>query len=198
MPQCCKTIHIDGSSQNYNQYDFVCSYSHDYHEYNAYTCKGDPNNNWAWWINAREGGIGFYKLPHYGDRYLLGSPALTPGEELRPVFNKGFFPVSQSQMKTFSSGGLAFWAWQSPNESKGKQNLMKCPDLSIPITFHSGIGIVVNATCAEYFEPIDPCSGISCKENASCITKENSYECSCNDGFTNINNSTDTSGKLEN
>ena len=83
MPQCCKTIHIDGSSQNYNQYDFVCSYSHDYHEYKAYTCKGDPNNNWAWWINAREGGIGFYKLPHYGDRYLLGSPALTPGEELR-------------------------------------------------------------------------------------------------------------------
>ena len=74
---------------------------------------------------------------------------------------------------------------------------MKCPDLSIPITFHSGIGIVVNATCAEYFEPIDPCFGISCQENASCITKENSYECSCNEGFTNTNNSTDTSGELE-
>ena len=87
MPQCCKTIHIDGSSQNYNQYDFVCSYSHDYHEYKAYTCKGDPTNNWAWWIDAREGGIGFYKLPHYGDRYLLGSPSLIPGEELRRVFN---------------------------------------------------------------------------------------------------------------
>ena len=62
------------------------------------------------------------------------------------------------------SGGLAFWAWQSPNESKDKQNVMKCPDLSIPITFHSGIGIVVNATCAEYFEPVDPCSGISCQD----------------------------------
>ena len=73
---------------------------------------------------------------------------------------------------------------------------MKCPDLSIPITFHSGIGIVVNATCAEYFEPVDPCSGISCQDNASCTTKDSSYECSCNDGYTNSNNSTDSSGKL--
>jgi len=87
MPQCCQTIHIDGSNQNYNQYDFVCSYSHDYHDYMAYTCKGDPTNDWAWWIDNRDGGIGFYKLPHYGDRYLLGSPALTPGEELRQVLN---------------------------------------------------------------------------------------------------------------
>ena len=74
---------------------------------------------------------------------------------------------------------------------------MKCPDLSIPITFHSGIGIVVNATCAEYFEPVDPCSGISCQDNASCTTKDSSYECSCNDGYTNSNNLTDSSGKLD-
>ena len=100
MPQCCKTIHIDGSSKNFTidtdsssekiiQYDFICSYSHDqpalpdlgiHDEYKAYTCKGDPTNSFASWIDEHENGYGFYMLRKDG-RYSIGSPSLIPGQD---------------------------------------------------------------------------------------------------------------------
>ena len=81
------------------------------------------------------------------------------------------------------------------------QSLTKCPDLSIPFLFTgyiTGVDLNINATCAEYFEPVDHCSGIECNENASCIIKNSSFECKCNEGYTSTNDTTDTSGKLSN
>ena len=85
--------------------------------------------------------------------------------------------------------------------SKAKQGLMKCPDLSNTIIVEKMIVygkleiiLEVNATCAEYFEFIDPCIGVICRDNASCITKGNSFECSCNEGYIKINELTDSSG----
>ena len=99
---------------------------------------------------------------------------------------------------------------QKYEESIAKQSLMKCPDLSNTIIFERWklvdgdwnnssywkyeVVLEVNPTCAEYFEMADPCIGITCNENASCITKGNSFECSCNEGFINTNDATDSSG----
>ena len=103
---------------------------------------------------------------------------------------------------------------QKYEESIAKQSLMKCPDLSNTIIFERWklvdgdwssyynsssywkyeVVLEVNPTCAEYFEMADPCNGIACNENASCITKGNSSECSCNEGFINTNDATDSSG----
>ena len=103
MPQCCKTIHIDGSSknitfyeetdgsvqidysgQNPHQYDFICSYSHDYREYKTYTCKSDPTNQFASWIDKEKGdefdGYSFAMMKDDG-LYSLRSPALIPGQK---------------------------------------------------------------------------------------------------------------------
>ena len=103
MPQCCKTIHIDGSSKNItfyedtdgsvqidysgpnpHQYDFICSYSHDYKEYKTYTCKSDPTNQFASWIDEENGdgydGYSFAMLSGDGG-YSLHSPALIPGQK---------------------------------------------------------------------------------------------------------------------
>ena len=109
MPQCCKTIHIDGSSknftiysyqtdsyQNFKQYDLVCYYTHDQpilwgsnQEYKAYTCKGNPTNPFASWIDelpSGNGGVGFHTV--YDGTYSLDSPALIPGQEPPKLFLK--------------------------------------------------------------------------------------------------------------
>ena len=92
-------------------------------------------------------------------------------------------------------------------ESLSKQTLMKCPDLSNTIIFKRCINpdncwltgetevvLEVNPTCLEYFEVTDLCTGISCNENASCITKGKSFECSCNEGYIKTDDRTGSSG----
>ena len=112
---------------------------------------------------------------------MLGSPALPPGEELHfSTF------LAMQNYRTYGLGSTFI------------QSLTKCPDLSIPFLFHIGVDLNINATCAEYFEPVDHCSGIECKENASCISKGNSFECSCNDGYAIIKDTNDTSGNIQN
>ena len=85
-------------------------------------------------------------------------------------------------------------------ESTWKQSLTGCPDVSIPVYFEStndiGTGFELNVTCSEYFESVDSCSEIKCNENASCISKGNSFECNCNEGYTSINDSTNSSGQF--
>ena len=91
---------------------------------------------------------------------------------------------------------------ENMEESIEKQSLMKCPDLSNTIIFgrwnkiNSKMEVIleVNATCAEYFVLTDPCIGITCNENASCITKGNSFECGCNEGYIKTDDATDSSG----
>ena len=96
---------------------------------------------------------------------------------------------------------------QNMEESIAKQSLMKCPDLSNTIIFERNVysedgwwtgeievALEVNPTCAEYFEMADPCIGISCNENASCITKGKSFECSCNEGYIKTGDRTGSSG----
>ena len=88
-----------------------------------------------------------------------------------------------------------------------KQILMKCPDLSNTIIFERCISpdncwltgeteivLEVSPTCVEYFEVTDPCNGVSCNENASCITKGKSFECSCNEGYIKTGDRTGSSG----
>ena len=107
---------------------------------------------------------------------------------------------------------------QKYEESIAKQSLMKCPDLSNTIIFERWklvdgdwssyynsssywkyeVVLEVNPTCIEYFEVTDPCIGISCNENASCITKGKSFECSCNEGYIKIDDATDSSGRVFN
>lgn len=89
--------------------------------------------------------------------------------------------------------------WENAQQMN-KQRKMKCPDLSNTIIFERYINweivvmLEVTPTCAEYFDLTEPCIGITCNENASCMTKGNSFECSCNDGFIKTNDSTDNSG----
>ena len=73
---------------------------------------------------------------------------------------------------------------------------MKCPDLSIPISWGSHGDAIddFNATCTEYLEPGDPCFDVKCKQNSSCKPKGNSYECNCNKGY--ANDATDGSGEF--
>ena len=118
---------------------------------------------------------------------MIGSPALRPDKEPRPDEGPPFFWASQNYQIQ------SFW----------KQSLMGCPDVSIPIYFFNttsdiGTGFELNATCAEYFKSVDPCLEIECNENASCISKSNSFVCECNDGYTSISGSIDSSGEFSN
>ena len=102
---------------------------------------------------------------------------------------------------SFSSWAEQNWEdGENMEQSKAKQSLMRCPDLSKTLIFEKFIDwkmqvvLEVNATCIEYFELTDPCIGITCNENASCVTKGNSFECSCKEGFIKTNDATDSSG----
>ena len=175
---CCKTILIDASSQNRTEHDYVCSYSHDHYltGNKEYICKGDPTNDLASWIDDYEMEIKFYIAtgPDWDSsgKYILASD---PKTDVHNMPN-----IRASQRYQLGS------TW--------KQSLMKCPDLSIPISFY-GIDDF-NATCSEYLEPGDPCFEVKCKPNSSCKPKGNSYECDCNKGYALINNATDRSGEF--
>ena len=110
---------------------------------------------------------------------MLGSPALRPDEEPRPEDVR------------------FFWAFQNyQKETTWKQSLTGCPDVSIPIFFYIGTGFELNVTCSEYFKSVDSCFEVKCNANASCISKGNSFECNCNEGYTSINDSTNSSGEF--
>ena len=79
------------------------------------------------------------------------------------------------------------------NPCSGSSDCFPLSESEFHCVCRPGYEKIGNGDC-RMVEPIDNCVGITCGDNAYCMTIGKSFECICNEGYASINYTADTSG----